>query len=123
MITLATPIAIPNLTKCRIVWAHIDGDLGLLQAQVEVGTAAAGGKVYATFLLEARDGGTSNGVRAKSPPTSYADFVEGFSTTLLPTGFTDGAAAYRSGASHAAGIRALETWAQGVGLLPAGTVT
>jgi len=125
MITLTSAIAIPNLTRVRLRQPLFDDINSVLTAQIEVGTAAGGGKIYATLMLEVRNGGNSNGMRAKASPTSFADFVEGFTLGApLATGFDDALTAFAGGgAGLAAKLRALETWAQGVGLLPAGAVS
>ena len=119
MITLSPIIAIPDLNRARVrSYRLLDDDTG--EITVEVGAAAGGGRIYGAFALRVTNG-PCVGLRATAAPVGFRDTVELFSL-VVPTAFTDIAAAAHTGANEAARRRNIETALIAAGLLPAGTV-
>lgn len=117
MLTLTTPVTIPNLQKLHVVSVLLDGD-NLLAAVVVV-VQGTGNITYGTYQLTVKDD-VSSGLRAAVSPLGYNDRVEVFTTpsvgafTALVTAYT-GAIGARNKAAESALLAA--------GLLPAGTVS
>lgn len=116
MLTLTTPVTIPNLQKLHVVSVLLDGDNLLAAVVVVQGT---GNITYGTYQLTVKDD-VSSGLRAAVSPLGYNDRVEVFTTpsvgafTALVTAYT-GAIGARNKAAESALLAA--------GLLPAGTVS
>lgn len=116
MLTLTTPVTIPNLQKIHVDAVLLDGNA--LVGTVACSVQGSGGVVYSVVNITVRDG-ISQGIRATVSPVGFTDRVELFSTST-PTAFTDLVAAY-TGAITARN-KAAETALLTAGLLPAGTV-
>ncbi len=120
MITLTTPINIPNINRIRVKTVAIDTDAST--AFVVAQAQQIGGNVYGAYQLQIVNG-SCIGLRANVAPTGPTDALQGF-TASAPTGFTDVVAAYTNGAGNlAAKNSAVETVLIAAGLLPAGTVS
>lgn len=124
MIQLTSNIPVPNITRIRLRRPQIDDVAGILRAEVEVGGAA--GRIYTVLQLEVRNGGPCNGVQAAPAPVRFDDFVQGFTLAGdapgVATAYDDAVGAF-VGPTMNARLDGLETWAIGLGLLPAGTVS
>lgn len=116
MLSLTTPISIPNLQKVHVDAVQLDGNLNV--GTVTCSVQGAGGIIYSVVNLQVRDG-TSQGLRATVAPVGYSDRVEVFSTST-PTGFSDLVTAYTG--AIVARNKAAESALLAAGLLPAGTV-
>jgi hypothetical protein len=116
MLTLTTPVAVPNIQKIHVdaVQLDVNANLGLVTCTVQGG----GGLVYRVITLGIRDG-QSDGIRAKASPVGFTDIVEVFSVAT-PTGFTDLVTAYTGGIT--ARNKAAEAALLATGCLPAGAV-
>jgi len=117
MLTLTTPVSVPNIQKVHVDAVQLDGNtnIGLVTCTVQGG----GGLVYGVFQLTVKNG-TSQGLRASVSPLGYMDRIELFAVSTA-TGFTDLDTAY-AGANANAKNRNAETALLAAGLLPAGTV-
>jgi hypothetical protein len=126
MVTLTTPITVPNLTRARLSRPDIDEDASVLTLRAEVG--GAGGRIYGVYTLTIANG-QAQGVRATAAPAGWGDVVQVFTRTTadlpgIATAYTDAVSAFLAGGGAlAARLRALETYLQSVGLLPAGSVS
>ncbi len=119
MLTLTTPVTIPNITKLRVNSPVFDDDNSLLTVRVDVQIAGA---LVVKSLACVIGNGSAQGVRANPSPLNVDDRVQVF-TQSQPTGYTDAVAAYNAaGGGVSAKCKAIETYMLGVGLLPAGTV-
>lgn len=120
-LTLATPIAIPNLTRVRIdKLLDVDESAGALRLRLSV--EGPGGRVYGSPFVQVTNG-SAQGVRAKPSPSTFDDYVETFTRTAaddaaIATAFDSCLAAYKGG-----GRNGLLSQLQTLGLLPAGTVS
>lgn len=119
MLTLTTPVSVPNLTKCRVKAVRLDQDSSTAFVDVEVGGAA--GRIYATLSLAIRNGLCDAIVRTSSP-SGWNDLYGFGPQVTLATGFTDFVAAYTG--AIAAKNKNAETWMSDPtrALLEAGTV-
>lgn len=119
MLSLTTPIAIPNLQKIHVDAVQLDGNANV--ATVTCSVQGAGGIIYNVVNLQIRDAGVglSQGLRATVAPVGYTDRVEVF-TVSSPTAFTDLVTAYTG--AIVARNKAAESALLAAGLLPAGTV-
>lgn len=119
MLSLTTPIAIPNLQKIRLYRPADDNDNNVMTFAADVQGPSS--RVYATLLVTVRNG-ECQGVRATVTPVGYTDYAQAFTATVA-TGYTDVSAAFYGAAGGvAAKLRAAETALVAAGLLPAGTV-
>ncbi len=116
MLSLTTPITVPNIQKIHVDAVQLDGNA--LAATVNCSIQGAGGIIYAVVQIQVKDG-SSQGLRATASPLGYLDRLEVF-TLATPTGFSDLVAAYTGGIS--ARNKAAESVLLAAGLLPAGTV-
>lgn len=121
MLTLTTPITVPNLTRLRVRRVEFDEDTSVAYVHVEAVGPGGAPPVYpgSPFVLEIRNG-NSIGLRATASPASFTDRVQQF-TIATPTGFTALVAAY-VGATVAARNRGAETAGVAAGWLPGGSV-
>jgi hypothetical protein len=117
MLSLTSPITVPNIQKTHVASVQLDGDN--LVATVVVIVQGTGNVTYGTYTLTIHDD-VSTGLRATASPLGYTDRVEVFTTpsigafTALVTAYT-GAIGARNKAAESALLAA--------GLLPAGTVS
>lgn len=116
MLTLTTPVTIPNLQKVHVDAVELDGNANV--ATVVCSVQGTGGIVYSIVQLLVRDG-LSQGLRATVSPLGYQDRVEVFTTTTA-TGFTDVVTAFTGAIT--ARLKAVESSLLAAGLLPAGVV-
>lgn len=116
MLTLTTPLPVPNLQKIKVAAVQLDGDNNV--ASITCVVFGPGAKVYATVGLSVRDG-DCQGLRGTVTPLGYSDIIELFTVTRA-TGFTDLVAAYTGNIGNR--NKAAETFLMNAGLLPAGTV-
>ena len=119
MLTLTTPITVPNITKVHVDSVALDSNLntGTVVCSVQcAGVIPYGGPV----VLTVRDG-QSQGLRATVTPLGVLDRLEVFSTTTA-TGFTDLVAAYSAGGGVGVKNKAAESALLAAGLLPPGAV-
>ena len=116
MITLTTPVPIPNLTRSRVIAVILDDPQSTASVQVTIG--AGGGRNLPTVSLAIRNtqlvggvpvaGTTSDGLAVNGAPTSLVgDLLERVAVTT-PTGYDTIEAAYRSGGNKNAAFRAVE---------------
>jgi hypothetical protein len=119
MLTLTTPVSVPNIQKVHVDAVLLDGLNNV--ATVTCSVQGSGGIVYSVVNLQIRDAsvGLSQGIRATVAPLGYADRVEVFSTSSA-TAFTDLVTAYTG--AIVARNKAAESALLAAGLLPAGTV-
>lgn len=119
MLSLTTPITVPNIQKIHVDAVALDG-LALIGAVV-CSVQGAGGVVYSITTLQIRDAvvGLSQGIQATASPLGYTDRVQVFSTSLA-TAFTDLVTAYTGNIT--ARNKAVESMLLAAGLLPPGTV-
>lgn len=119
MLSLTTPIAIPNLQKIHVDAVSLDGNA--LVGTVTCSVQGAGGLIYSVVALQIRDAGVglSQGLRATVAPLGFTDRVEVFSVSS-PTAFTDLVAAYTG--AIVTRNKAAESMLLAAGLLPPGTV-
>lgn len=122
MLTLTTPIVIPNITKIHVDSVALDSNLntGTVVCSVQcAGVIPYGGPV----ILTIRDGaGQSQGLRATVTPLGVLDRLETFTSATATTAFTDLVAAYSAGGGVAAKNKAAESALLAAGLLPPGAV-
>lgn len=116
MLTLTTPIAVPNVQKIHVDAVQLDGNANV--ATVVCSVQGGGGLIYAIYTLQVRDG-QSLGIRATVAPLGYLDRLEVFSATT-PTGFSDLVTASTGGI--VARLKGAESALLAAGLLPAGAV-
>jgi len=119
MLTLTTPIVIPNVTKVHVDSVALDSNTntGTVVCSVQcAGVIPYGGPVILTVV-----DGTSQGLRAKATPLGVLDRLEVFALNT-PTGFTDLVTAYSSGGGVGVKNKAAETALLAAGLLPPGAV-
>lgn len=117
MLTLTTPVTIPNLQKIHVDAVQFDGNANV--ATVSCSVQGSGGVIYAIATITVRDG-QSQGLRATVAPLGYQDRVELF-TTSTPTGFTDLVTA--STGAITARLKGAESALLSAGLLPPGVVS
>jgi len=117
MLSLTTPITIPNLQKAHVASVQLDGDN--LIAYVTVVVQGTGNITYGTYQLTVKDD-VSTGLRATVSPLGYNDRCEVFTApsvgafTALVTAMTGGISAR---------LKAAESALLAAGLLLAGTVS
>lgn len=119
MLSLTTPIAIPNVQKVHVDAVQLDSNTNT--GVVTCSSQGGGALIYGVYALTVKDG-SAQGLRAAVSPTGYTDRVEVF-TAAPATAFTDLVAAYGAAGNVAAKNRAVETMMQAAGLLPAGAIT
>jgi hypothetical protein len=124
MLTLTTPIQIPNATKIKCEAPHFDDEAVYFECRLRV--QCAGNVEYKSpfaggFKLIVRNG-LCEGVEHNGAASTVDGIVQR-KELVLPTGYTDLVAAYHaSGNNNAVKLRNVETWAASVLLLPPGTV-
>ena len=116
MLTLTTPVSIPNLQKIHVDAVQLDGNANV--ATVTCSVQGSGGVIYGVVQIQIHDG-TSQGLRATVSPLGFLDRMEVF-TAATPTGFTDLVTASTGGIS--ARNKAVESYLVTAGLLPPGAV-
>jgi hypothetical protein len=116
MLTLTTPITVPNIQKIHVDAVSLDGNANV--ASVTCSVQGTGGIIYSVVQLQIRDG-LSSGIRATVSPLGYLDRVEVFTTTTA-TGFTDLVTAYTGNITTR--NKAVESALLAAGLLPPGVV-
>ena len=119
MLTLTTPIVIPNVTKIHVDSVSLDSNLNL--GTVVCSVQCAGVIPYGGALAISVRDGVSQGIRATVTPLGVLDRLEVF-TTATATGFTDLVAAYSAGGGVNVKNKAAESMLLAAGLLPPGAV-
>jgi len=129
MITLTTPITVPNITRIRVTEVALYD--GQATARIKLQILSPGGtprtkdfEILVTNGVNAAD--TSSSIAANPTTSAFdGDVVQG-PRVQVATGYDQVEAAYRGGANKAASFRAVETLLLSLGLIPAalgGTVS
>lgn len=117
MLTLTTPVTVPNIQKAHVASVTLDGDNLVASATVIV--QGTGNITYGVYTLTVKDD-VSTGLRATASPLGYNDRVETFTTASVGA-FTALVTAMTGGIN--ARLKAAESALLAAGLLPAGTVS
>lgn len=122
MLTLTTPITVPNVTKIHVDSVALDSNTntGIVVCSVQcAGVIPYGGPL----ILTVRDGaGNAQGIRATVTPLGVLDRLEVFAHATAATAFTDLVAAYSAGGGVGVKNKAAESALLAAGLLPPGAV-
>ncbi len=119
MLTLTTPIAVPNVTKVHVDSVALDSNTNT--GTVVCSAQCAGAIPYGGPVVLTVKDGQSQGLRVTASPLGILDRLEVFTTTTA-TGFTDLVTAYSAGGGVGAKNKAAESALLAAGLLPAGAV-
>jgi len=117
--TLTTPIAVPNVTRWRVLAPPVLSDDGT-QAVVRVrfDSPPASGRRLGPFEILARNTGTSVGLALAAAPEKFDDMVTSVYLTV-PNAADTIEAAYRGAGTKAAALRAVEAALLSTGLVAA----
>lgn len=118
MISLTTPVAVPNITRIQVVAFQADEEANEGVVTVELRSPAGSNRVYRRMKLAVRNG-KSEGLALNASPTGYQDLVSDI-VVDTPTGFDTVLAAYVGAANKAARLRAVETALISLGVLGSG---